>query len=71
MIYAKNGRLISNNEIKVFKLFNGKVINKEKSKINVFQFDSIDFNLSQFSANTIVEPKIQEISSKDLFNCTN
>ena len=70
MIYAKSGKLISNEKNKIFKLYNGKVINKEKLKINVFEFDSIDFNLSQFSANTIIEPKIQEISSKSLIDCT-
>ena len=31
---------------------------------------TIDFNLSEFSSNTILVPKIQELTSKDLFNCT-
>ena len=71
MIYAKNGKLVSNNKVKIFKLYDGKVINKEKSKINVFKFDSIDFNLSKFSSNTIIVPKIQEISSISLLKCIN
>ena len=69
MIYAKNGILIQNNQRKIFKLFDGRVINNEKSKINIFEFDQIDFNLTDFSSNTIIVPKIQEISSNQLFSC--
>ncbi len=69
MIYAKNGILIQNNKKKIFKLFEGRVINNDKSKINIFEFDQIDFNLSDFSSNTIIEPKIQEINSIQLFSC--
>ena len=46
------------------------MINNEKSKINVFEFDQIDFNLAEYSSNTILVPKIQEISSKELFYCS-
>ena len=70
MIYAKNGILVDSNSKKIFKLFDGQVINKEKSKINVFGFDQIDFNLAEYSTNTILVPKIQEIPSKDLLGCT-
>ena len=69
MIYAKDGILVDNQKQKIFKLFEGKVINNEKSKINVFQFDQIDFNLKDFTSNTITVPKIQEISSLTLFGC--
>tara|TARA_Y100001970_G_C14248979_1_gene870386 strand:- start:3789 stop:4904 length:1116 start_codon:yes stop_codon:yes gene_type:complete len=70
MIYANSGILISNNKQKIFRLFNGKVINKEKEKINNFQFEQIDFSLSEFSSSTILVPKIQEVSSRDLFECS-
>tara|TARA_B100001121_G_scaffold310677_1_gene343848 strand:- start:6904 stop:7962 length:1059 start_codon:yes stop_codon:yes gene_type:complete len=69
MIYAKNGIIIDNKQKKSFQLFNGKVINNEKKKINVFEFDQIDFNLADFSSNSIIYPKIQERNSKELFNC--
>jgi lipopolysaccharide export system permease protein len=69
MIYAKNGILVDDNKKKIFKLFEGKVINIEKSKINVFEFDQINFNLNDFTSNTIVVPKIQEISTPALFGC--
>ena len=69
MIYAKNGIIIDNKQKKSFQLFNGKVINKEKKKINIFEFDQIDFNLADYSSNTILFPKIQERTSKDLLGC--
>ena len=69
MIYAKNGKLIDNKKQKIFKLFDGKVINNENSKINVFEFAQIDFNLKDFSSNTITAPKIQEVSTLDLMRC--
>tara|TARA_B100001063_G_C16742090_1_gene545358 strand:- start:828 stop:1886 length:1059 start_codon:yes stop_codon:yes gene_type:complete len=69
MIYAKNGLIISDREKKIFKLFDGKVINKENKKINVFKFDQIDFNLADYSSNTIIEPKIQERKSDVLIRC--
>ena len=69
MIYAKDGILVDNEKQKIFKLFEGKVINNEKSKINVFEFDQIDFNLRDFTSNTITVPKIQEISSTTLLGC--
>ena len=68
-IYAKKGILIDNGNRKVFRLFEGKVINKDQDKINVFVFDEIDFNLRNFSSNTITVPKIQEISTLSLLSC--
>ncbi|MFL2891125.1 MAG: LptF/LptG family permease [Candidatus Pelagibacter sp.] len=69
MIYAKNGVLIDDKKNKTFKLRNGRVINNENSKINIFEFDEIDFSLQNFNSNTITVPKIQEISSNKLFSC--
>ena len=69
MIYAKDGVIIDDNQKKSFQLFDGKVINNEKKKINVFGFDQIDFNLADYSSNSILVPKIQEKSSKNLLTC--
>ena len=69
MIYAKDGVIIDSNQRKSFQLFNGKVINNEKKKINVFGFEQIDFNLADYSSNSILVPKIQEKSSKNLLTC--
>ncbi len=69
MIYAKNGTLIDNDKQKIFKLIDGRVINNENSKINVFDFDQINFNLQNLISNTITIPKIQEISTTTLLSC--
>ena len=69
MIYAKNGLIIESKKKKIFKLFNGQVISKDDDKINVFQFEAIDFNLADFSSNTILTPKIQELPSHVLLSC--
>ena len=71
MIYAKNGLIIDNKNKKVFRLYEGKVINKDKKKINTFEFDQIDFNLADYSSTTIVVPKIQEVNARVLISCSN
>ncbi len=71
MIYAKKGNLINDDVIKKFRLANGKVINNEKSKINIFEFEQIDFNLQDLSSKTITVPKLQEISTITLLSCFN
>jgi lipopolysaccharide export system permease protein len=70
MIYAKNGILIDDKQRKFFRLFEGKVINNEKPKINVFEFQQIDFNLTDYSSNTILVPKVQEVPSGQLLECS-
>ena len=69
MIYAKDGIIVSEKKKKKFVLFDGKVINIDKSRINTFEFDQIDFNLESFSSNSIIAPKIQETSSVHLLGC--
>ena len=63
--------IIDNKNKKVFQLFNGKVINKDKSKVNTFEFDQIDFNLADYRTSTIIAPKIQEKNSLVLLECSN
>jgi lipopolysaccharide export system permease protein len=69
MIYAKEGNLILDKKIKKFELFDGRIINNDKSKINIFNFDKIDLNLSNIKTKTITAPKIQEIKTTFLFRC--
>ena len=69
MIYSKNGVLLDNDRQKVFRLYDGRILDKEKKKINSFKFDEIDFNLAEYSTNTILNPKIQELPSKELLGC--
>ena len=69
MIHAKDGVLIDSKKKKMFRLYEGKVINIDKNKINVFEFDQIDFSLKDFASNTITVPKIQEIDTRTLLGC--
>ena len=69
IIIAEDGLLIINNKQKLFKLRNGKVINNENNKVNIFNFDVINFDLSNIVTNTITIPKIQEIYTSVLLNC--
>ena len=61
MIYARSGVLFENEFQKSLKLFDGRIINIDKSKINLFNFDQIDFNLKDLNTKTITVPKVQEI----------
>ena len=69
IIYAKTGKIVENNKKKFFILNKGQILNKEKSKFNIFQFEEINFDLSNYNTNTILAPKIQEIETRQLLNC--
>ncbi len=69
MTYASSGRIIEIDNKKIFNLFKGSVINKKKNKINEFKFDQINIDLSKYSTNTILVPKVQETSTQKLINC--
>ncbi len=69
IIYAKEGFLI-NEDKKLFRLKNGKVISNNNNKLISFEFDKIDYDLSKFSSRSIKKPKIQELSSIKLVKCT-
>ena len=61
--------IIEDKKRKIFKLYDGQVLNKDKTKINIFKFDEIDFNLADYASNTILSPKIQEMPSSLLLSC--
>jgi lipopolysaccharide export system permease protein len=69
MIYAKKGILIEDGDNKFFRLTKGRVIDNDQGEITNFSFEKLDFNLSKYDSKTTTYPKIQEASSKDLFNC--
>jgi len=70
-IYAKSGFIVYNENTKLFKLLDGKIINNEKTKINIFDFDEINYDLNKINSKTITVPKLQEIDSISLLNCFN
>jgi len=69
MIYANKGFLIDNELQKTLKLLKGRVIDIEDSKINVFNFEQISFNLKNLNTKTITTPKLQEIDTRVLLGC--
>ena len=69
IIYAKEGFLI-NEDKKLFRLLDGRVISNNNNKLISFEFDKIDYDLSKFSSRSIKKPKIQELSSIRLIKCT-
>ena len=68
IIFAKEGFLVDN-EKRIFRLLNGKIISTNNKKLISFQFDKIDYDLSKFSSKTITVPKIQEVSSLKIIKC--
>jgi len=69
MIYAKKGYIEEKSEIKNLKLFDGKLVDVNNSEIKIFEFDQIDFNLTELNSKTILVPKIQELNTRSLINC--
>jgi len=69
MIYADKGILVNEDKQKILKLFNGRVINFKNSKINLFDFEQINFSLQNLNSKTIIVPKIQEIDTRTLLSC--
>ena len=59
-----------NEDKKLFRLLDGKVISNNNNKLMSFEFDKIDYDLSKFSSRSIKKPKIQELSSIKLIKCS-
>jgi lipopolysaccharide export system permease protein len=68
-IMAKNGIMINSEKEKIFKLFEGKIINDDGININIFNFDVVDLNLKDLTSKTITVHKIQEIDTLSLAGC--
>ena len=69
IIYAKEGFFI-NEDKKLFRLLDGKVISNNNNKLMSFEFDKIDYDLSKFSSRTIKIAKMQELSSIKIIKCS-
>ena len=69
IIFAKEGILLNENK-KIFRLLNGKIISTNNNKLISFEFDKIDYNLSKFSSKTIKVAKIQELPSSKIIKCS-
>ncbi len=69
IIFAKEGILINENK-KIFRLLNGKIISSNNNRLIGFEFDKIDYNLSNLSSKTITKAKIQELPSSKIIKCS-
>ena len=69
VIYAKNGRLIFDNQKNYLILFDGSFIDIDKEKITTFSFKRTEFDLSKYKTKTTIFPKIQEIDTWNIFLC--
>ena len=69
IIFAKEGLLLNENK-KIFRLLDGKIISTNNNNLISFEFDKIDYNLSKFSSKTIKVAKIQELPSSKIIKCS-
>mgnify|MGYP006075988563 FL=1 len=69
IIFAKRAKLINEANDRYFKLFDGKLIKTQNKKIDVFEFESIDFSLLKFATKSTTFPKVQEVNINVLLNC--
>jgi len=68
-IIAKEGKIQKFDNKTTLLLFNGKIINSNKKKVNSFEFSKTEINLSKFTTKTTTHPKIQEIGTYDVLAC--
>ena len=68
-IYAKKGNLLTINQQTYIKLYDGKIINTKKKKINTFSFEETEINLSKYKTKTTTSRKIQEQSTSSIVSC--
>ena len=69
IIFSKKGKVYNKNNKSTLLLIDGTIINNTNDKTNAFEFSETEMNLSKFSTHTTTHPKIQEITTYDLFAC--
>ena len=69
IIFANKGYITNNQNTKIFKLIDGKVVNLSESDVKIFKFEEIDFNLTNVETKTITAPKLQELNTFSLIEC--
>ena len=68
-IYANTGKLINEPDERIFKLFNGKIINVNSGKVTSFDFKTTNFDLSKYLTKSTTDFKIQEKKTTSILNC--
>ena len=69
IIIAKNGELINENYEKFINLYDGKIIEITDENILEFSFKSTSIDLSEYITKSVIDFKIQEKSTVELFDC--
>ena len=69
IIYAKSGYFSQLDNQNFLILNDGKILNINKGKTTVFNFNKTQLNLSEYSSKTTKYPKLQEVSIFLLFKC--
>tara|TARA_B100000989_G_scaffold127253_1_gene94469 strand:- start:9508 stop:10638 length:1131 start_codon:yes stop_codon:yes gene_type:complete len=68
-IYANSGKLINKPDERIFKLFNGKIINVNSGKVTSFDFKTTNFDLSRYLTKSTTDFKIQEKNTSSILDC--
>ena len=70
VVIAKKGQLLSENDSKILRLYDGKYINIDsEGKSSSFNFERTDFNISKFATKSTTYRKLQETSISELISC--
>ena len=71
IIIAKTGKIISKDNRKLLLLNVGQIIRRNTAnKITIFNFEETQFDLNKYSSKTTKKPKIQELVTTKLIQCT-
>ncbi len=72
IIIAKKGQLISQDNRRILRLYDGKFLNMYRDgKSSSFNFEKTDFNLSKFVTKSTTYRKVQETYITELLRCVN
>ena len=70
-IIAQTGKIVSNDSSKILILYSGQIIQtNSKKNTTTFNFEETQFDLSKYSSKTTMKPKIQELNTFKLLQCT-
>ena len=69
-IIAKYGKFEQRGKRKILVLYDGKIINTTNGEIAEFEFSKTDFNISNFTTQTVTHQKTQENSTLELISCS-
>ena len=69
-IFAKSGEIIKQEDKYFLILSNGNIIENTKKNVNIISFEKTKVNLSNYKTKSTIHPKIQELSTLELLECS-